>query len=131
MGDSFLELLAISAVFLIVSIPAYLLFGDQSDRPSEPPVTLHNLSSVMLLSGNGAWRITIVRRSGYVHDAWEFQGSASSALQTALQKMRQARINDFSILTNSASKFEARAYYESTGRRRTGKYVGGFIITPA
>lgn len=128
MESTLLELLVIIGLFLILAIPAYLIFGDDSQGPGEPPISLAQLQTYMVLQGTGQWEVTILRRSGYVHDAWVFTGTAVGALQTAQQKMRQARIEECSIRSNTASKFEVRAYYESTGRRRTGKYIGGFVV---
>lgn len=85
----------------------------------------------MALSGTRTWNVTILRRSGYAQDGWDFHGNALGALQTAEAKMRQAGLNDFTIQSNNKLKFEVRAYFESSGKRRTGKYVGGFVITPA
>lgn len=128
MERTFLELLVITGLFLILAVPAYLLFGEDNQGPQEPPVSLSQIQTHMVLQGTGQWEVTILRRSGYVHDAWVFTGTALGALQTAQQKMRQARIEECAIRSNTASKFEVRAYYESTGKRRTGKYVGGFVI---
>jgi hypothetical protein len=128
MERTLLELLAITGLFLILAVPAYLIFGEDNQGPQEPPVGLSQLQTHMVLQGTGQWEVTILRRSGYVHDAWVFTGTAIGALQTAQQKMRQARIEECAIRSNTTSKFEVRAYYESTGKRRTGKYVGGFVI---
>ena len=129
MEKTLVELLVITGLFLILAIPAYLAFGEDSQGPQEPPISLSDLPSHMVMQGNGQWEVTILRRSGYGHDAWVFTGSAVGALHTAQQKMRQARIEECAIRANSASRFDVRAYYESIGKRRTGKYVGGFVIS--
>jgi hypothetical protein len=58
------------------------------------------------------------------------QGSRNSALNSALEKMRSARIDVVEVVCNRSDRFEVRAFYDSTGARRTGKYIGGFVITP-
>ncbi|MBI1404281.1 MAG: hypothetical protein GC147_13860 [Porphyrobacter sp.] len=131
MENTLLELLIITGIFLALAIPAYLIFGEIESGPSEPPVPLSRLQSVMALQGTKAWSVTIVRRSGYIHDAWTYTGTALGALQTAQQKMRQAKLEDFAIRANTPHRFEVTAYFESAGRRRTGKYIGGFVIAAA
>lgn len=126
-----LEFLIMTGVFLALTIPAYLLIGDHETRSFDGPYHLSQLASQMKLSGEGVWDVTILRRSGYVHDAWQYTGSATAALQTGVQKMRQARQEEVAITINSESKFAITAFYESTGARRTGKYIGGFEIAQA
>ncbi len=130
MNDYIPAFLAVIGLLLFFSIPAYLEFGEHD--LTEPSEHLHvsELASRMSLSGSGAWEVTILRRSGYVHDAWEYHGTAIGALQTAQQKLRQASLEMHCVRANSAEKFEAIAAYESAGARRTGKYIGGFVITP-
>jgi hypothetical protein len=131
MHNSLVEFAVITAVFLTIAIPAFLLVGKEKSRTIAPPVSLHELRAQMALNGTRTWNVTILRRSGYAQDGWDFHGSAVAALQTAESKMRPAGLSDFMIRSNSQTKFEVRAYYESTGKRRTGKYIGGFVITPA
>ena len=84
----------------------------------------------MLLSESGNWNVSIVRRSGYDHAVWRVPGSRYAALDLAISKLRQARIDMVEVVCNTPNKLEVRAFYDSTGSRRTGKYVGGFIIVP-
>jgi hypothetical protein len=130
MHNSLGEFAAITVVFLMFAIPAFFLVGKEKGRAIAPPIQLHELRGQMALSGTRIWNVTILRRSGYAQDGWDFHGNAVAALQTAESKMRQASLTDFVIRSNNQMKFEVRAYYESSGKRRTGKYIGGFVITP-
>lgn len=125
------EFVIMTGLLFAMAIPAYLMFGEQSGPQLDGPHGLSSLATLMKLTGEGIWDATIERRSGYVHDGWQFTGSAYGALQTALQKLRQARMEQVAISCNDEKRFRVIAYYESTGNRRTGKYVGGFVITPA
>jgi hypothetical protein len=125
------EFLVMTGIFLAMAIPAYLMFGEQSENQFDGPHSLSSLASLMKLTGDGDWEVTIERRSGYVHDAWKFTGSANGALQTALQKLRQARVEEVAITCNDERRFRVKAYFDSPGLRRTGKYVGGFVVNRA
>lgn len=83
MHNSLGEFAAITVVFLMFAIPAFLIVGKEKSPVIAPPVPLHELRAQMALSGTRIWNVTILRRSGYAQDGWDFHGSAVSALQTA------------------------------------------------
>jgi hypothetical protein len=121
-----LLIVAIMAIVLIILFA--VINAEESNRI---PVEVNTLISIATLGARTKWNVTIMRRSGYVHDAWAVTGSAKSAIDLGVSKLRQARITTVVIVRNETECLEVRAFYDSAGRRRTGKYVGGFIITPA
>ena len=128
--EASIELIIWLVIILIVAVPAQVLLDNQQDA-SKAPVLIGQMPEIMKLKGVGTWEITIMRRSGHVHSAWIYSGKADDALKVALQKVRQARLEYFSIISNSESLFAVQAFYDSAGLRRTGKYIGGFEITIA
>lgn len=121
-------------IFLIsiLGIGAGLMFESAKvDYANRIPVAIHELRSRIALKDAYSWNITITRRSGYVSSVRTISGQKIAALDFAVGKLQQARIHMVEIVTNESHKFEVRAFYESAGHRRTGKYVGGFFIAPA
>ena len=122
------------AIFLFIVFAFAIFLGvvqmnAEEDNRNATPIALNQLISLAKLGGHQKWSVTIVRRSGFVHDAWTITGSAQNAIDSATVKMRQAKIFDVRIRENTSTKFDVLAFYDSAGNRRTGKYVGGFIIT--
>ena len=118
-------------VVFVLTIALGLLFSS-NDTQSGPrnPIGLADLSVQCELSDAHEWEITITRRSGYVDSVWEFRGNKRGVVDFANAKLRQARIGAVAIRYNAPKRFEVVAFFESSGQRRTGKYVGGYIIVP-
>lgn len=125
---------AIVILLLVIVVSAFFgivqLIGDEETK-TRRPLSLEALANAAMLEGNHEWAVNIIRRSGYVHSSWAMQGSAFSAIAFANSKLRQAKIYDVSIKVNAVDRLEVIAFYESQGARRTGKYVGGFVIEKA
>lgn len=117
-------------VIVLGSVVAVWFAIDSSDNNSahEGPLSEESVKQLMKLQNSGPWMITILRRSGYEHSACISKGNCYAAIELAFFKMRQARIYKYSIVKNTDNKLEVRAYFDSTGSRRTGKYIGGFEI---
>ena len=113
---------------IVVGIGFGILQLQSGDEKAQHPVTTSTLRDQSNLMGEGRWLVTITRRSGYVHDEWETYGTAKNAIDSAVAKLHQARIYEVAIRVNKPNKLDVAAFYESTGRRRTGKYIGGFVI---
>lgn len=123
-------------ILLVLVMLAGIFFGvlqsqSEEELRSAQPVSAGTLHIVSKLAGERTWSITIMRRSGYVHDAWTLHGTAKNAIDSGVNKLRQANIFDVMVRVDTPSKLDVIAFYESTGARRTGKYVGGFVIGPA
>ena len=115
---------------ILAVVLAVVLSTAEENSANIIPFGLSGLEAAMQLTAANNWEIAIMRRSGYVHSGWSIAGTRREALNFAIAKLRKARIDTVSIVRNDTLIFEVRAYYESSGSRRTGKYVGGFVITP-
>lgn len=51
-------------------------------------------------------------------------------MNLAISKLKKARIETVAMVRNEPTWMEVAAYYESGGQRRTGQYVGGFVVKP-
>lgn len=124
---------AIGLVFvgILAVVLAIVLSTAEENSASIIPYELSGLEAIMQLTAANNWEIAIMRRSGYVYSGWTIAGTRREALNFSISKLRKARIDTVSIVRNETQVFEVRAYYESAGSRRTGKYVGGFVITPS
>jgi hypothetical protein len=125
-----------SIIILLMVIGAGIFFGilqmqSEAETANRKPIAANSLRSSAKLEGERNWLVTIKRRSGYVHEAWTIFGNARSAIDSAVSKLQQARIYDVHVRSDTKEKLDVIAFYESTGSRRTGKYVGGFVIEPA
>lgn len=116
-------------VILAVVIGIYFEIAKEEHK-NRVPTPVSHLASLFQLGDGDNWSVTITRRSGYESSAWAVPNSKYHALDFAIGKLRQARIDVVEIVTNTPNKLEVRAFYDSTGSRRTGKYIGGFVITP-
>ncbi len=117
-------------VMLFAIVMGVLFESAKAETENRVPVPIRDLASLVVLRPSRKWCVTVMRRSGYVHDEWEFTGTATGAVEFANLKLAKARIDLVQIVTNNEKRFEVRAFYESTGTRRAGKYVGGYVITP-
>ena len=118
-------------VGILAVVLAVVLSTAEENSTNLVAYELPDLEAVMQLTAANNWEIAVIRRSGYVHSGWTIAGNRREALNFAISKLRKARIDTVSIVRNEINVLEVRAYYESVGRRRTGKYVGGFVITPS
>ena len=117
-------------VGILAVVLAVVLSTAEKNSKNIVAYDLPGLEAVMQLTAANNWEIAVMRRSGYVHSGWTIAGTRREVLNFAISKLRKARIDTVSIVRNEMKVFEVRAYYESAGSRRTGKYVGGFVITP-
>lgn len=118
-------------VLIIVAAALQILLSETEEAAkNRQPTHVAHLRGILELTDHGMWHVTITRRSGYEHSAWDVPGSKDNALDLALEKIRPARIDMVEVVCNRPEKFEVRAFYDSTGARRTGKYISGFIIVP-
>jgi hypothetical protein len=117
------------AVILAVVIGIHFEIAKEEHK-NRVPTPVSHLASLFQMADGDNWSVTITRRSGYESSAWVVPSSKYHALDFAIGKLRQARIDIVEIISNAPNKLEVRAFYDSTGLRRTGKYIGGFIITP-
>jgi hypothetical protein len=115
-------------VFFVAIFLGVVQLQSEEELKNLKPTSTSELPSLAQLSGTAKWTVTIMRRSGYVYDEWEITGSAKNAIQLGISKLHQARIYDVHVRENSLKKLDVIAFYESQGSRRTGKYIGGFII---
>jgi hypothetical protein len=118
-------------VVVILAIVFQIMLTDAEEAAkNRTPTPISHLRSIIELSEHGMWLVTITRRSGYDHAAWNVPGSRDNALDLALEKLRHARIDVVEVICNRPEKFEVNTFYDSNGARRTGKYIGGFTIIP-
>lgn len=87
--------------------------------------TIEELPRQAELSGSALWQITILRKSGYIHDVREVLGNASDAIAKAISSCRRSGIYSLIITHNDPAKLE---FYSSNQEGR-GKAIGGFRIT--
>jgi hypothetical protein len=123
-------LVLLAATFIAAIFFGILQLESEEEHRNAAPTKTSELATLAQLSGGTEWSVTIMRRSGYVHDEWRVTGTAKNAVDLAVSKLHQARIYDVRVRTNKPIKLDVVAFYESQGRRRTGKYIGGFVITP-
>jgi hypothetical protein len=128
--ESAIGIIVVVILFIVVVTIQLSLTANEEEERNRKPTPVSHLRGILALSDHMMWQVTITRRSGYVHSDWHVAGSRNIALDVALDKMRSARIDTVAVICNRSDKFEARAFYDSTGARRTGKYIGGFMITP-
>ena len=117
-------------VVLLAVVLGVVLSTAEENSANRTPYDLSDLETIMQLTAANNWEIAIMRRSDFVHSGWTIAGTRRQALNFAISKLRQARIATVSVVRNEVQVFEVQAYYESAGSRRTGKYIGGFVITP-
>ena len=124
------NLIALIFVAILAIVINFAFVAMEQENKNRVPTPVSHLSAIMLLAESGNWSVSILRRSGYNDAACRVPGSRYAALELAVSKLRQARIDTVEVVCNTPNKLEVRAFYDSTGSRRTGKYVGGFIIVP-
>lgn len=86
--------------------------------------TIEELPRQAELSGSALWQITILRKSGYIHDVREVLGNANDAIAKAISSCRRSGIYSLIITHNDPAKLE---FYSSNQDGR-GKAIGGFRI---
>lgn len=65
-----------------------------------------------------------------LYSTWNVTGNREAAMNLAISKLKKARIETVAMVRNEPTWMEVAAYYESGGQRRTGQYVGGFVVKP-
>lgn len=76
------------------------------------------------LTGFHFWQITVLRKSGYIHDVREFRGDAQGAIKNALSTFKRAGIFSIVVTENTDRQLE----FYSANRAGRGKSVGGIRI---
>ncbi len=128
--DSDIGIIVVVILLIVVLIIQLSVTANEQEERNRKPTPVSHLRGMLALSDHRMWHVTVTRRSGYVHSDWQVAGSKDVALDVALNNMRAARIDVVAVICNRSDKFEARAFYNSAGARRTGKYIGGFVISP-
>ena len=96
----------------------------QSNKLEGAPCTVDSLPHEARISGTSLWLITAIRKSGYMHDQQEVNGSARLAIDKVLSRCRRAGIYSILITKNEAAKLE----FFSSNQGGRGKSIGGFRI---
>jgi len=117
------------AVFAVII--AVVLSSATAEQANQAVIDVWQIEAHAELEDRQGWDVTVLRRSGYEHGVWTVPGSRHDAISFAISKIAKAKITSVVIWRNSATILEVRASNDSTGQRRTSKYIGGFSIKPA
>jgi hypothetical protein len=110
---------------IIAFIIFYSLRGDDSIKGTGS--TIDDLPIQTQLVGTAVWQITIIRKSGYLHDVRELVGTAEQAVSKALTSCRKSGIYNIIITENEPAVLE----FYSANQDGRGKAIGGFRISAA
>lgn len=110
-------------IVFITFIVFYAMRGDDSIKGVGS--TIDDLPVHVQLVGTAAWQITIIRKSGYLHDVRELVGTAEQAVSKALTSCRKSGIYNIIITKNEPALLE----FYSTNQNGRGKAIGGFRIS--
>lgn len=108
---------------IIACIAFYSLRGD--DTIKGVGSTTDDLPMQVQLAGAAVWQITIIRKSGYLHDVRELVGTAEQAVSKALTSCRKSGIYNIIITKNEPATLE----FYSANQEGGGKTIGGFRIS--
>ena len=86
--------------------------------------TIDDLPAQAQLSGSALWQITILRKSGYIHDVREVLGDAGDAIAKTISSCRRSGIFSLIVTHNEPQKLE----FYSKNQDGRGKTIGGFRI---
>lgn len=112
-------------VVLIACVAFALLYEEPTIKGAAS--TIDELPTQTLLMGSTLWQITILRKSGYLHDVREVLGDADEAISKALTSCRRSGIYSIIITKNEPAILE----FYSANQNGRGKAIGGFRIAPA
>lgn len=110
-------------IIIIAFIAFYSLRGD--DTIKGVGSTIDDLPMQAQLAGTAVWQITIIRKSGYLHDVRELVGTAEQAVSKALTSCRKSGIYNIIITKNEPAILE----FYSANQDGRGKAIGGFRIS--
>jgi hypothetical protein len=114
-------------IVMLVALIAYGIIASSQGGSAIKGVasTIDELPKQVMLVGVTHWRITILRKSGYIHDVREIFGDANKAITNALTSCRRSGIYSIIITKNEHEILE----FYSTNQDGRGKAIGGFRIT--
>jgi hypothetical protein len=110
-------------IIIIAFIAFYSMRGDDIIKGTDS--TIDDLPMQVQLVGTAVWQITIVRKSGYLHDVRELVGTAEQAVSKALTSCRKSGIYNIIVTKNEPSALE----FYSANQEGGGKAIGGFRIS--
>lgn len=116
---------------VIVMLAALIAYGIIAASQGDGEIkgvasTIDELPAQTILMTATHWQITILRKSGYLHDVREIFGDANKAVAEALSSCRRSGIYSIIITKNEPDILE----FFSTNQDGRGKAIGGFRITP-
>jgi hypothetical protein len=110
-------------IIIIAFIAFYSMRGDDIIKGTDS--TIDDLPMQVQLAGTAVWQITIIRKSGYLHDVRELVGTAEQAVSKALTSCRKSGIYNIIITKNEPATLE----FYSANQEGGGKAIGGFRIS--
>lgn len=115
-------------IVMLVALIAYgIIAASQGDGEIKGVAsTIDELPTQINLMEASHWQITILRKSGYLHDLREIFGDANKAVANALSSCRRSGIFSIIITKNEPDILE----FFSANQDGRGKAIGGFRITP-
>lgn len=119
--------IGIVIVMLFALIAYGIIAASQGDAEIKGVAsTIDELPTQIMLMGATHWQITILRKSGYLHDVREIFGDPNKAVANALSSCRRSGIFSIIITKNDPNILE----FFSANQDGRGKAIGGFRITP-
>lgn len=121
-----MEIGGVIAMIVMLALYAVIAASQGDGTIKGMPSSIDQISGEALLNGHALWQITILRKSGYIHDVREVRGDAAEAISKALSSCRRAGIYSLIVTKNEPENLE---FYSSNQDGR-GKAIGGFRISP-
>lgn len=120
-----MEIGGVIAIILMLVLYAFIAASQGDGTIKGTASSIDQISGEALLNGHALWQITILRKSGYIHDVREVRGDADEAISKALSSCRRAGIYGLIVTKNETKNLE----FYSINRAGRGKAIGGFRIS--
>lgn len=120
-----MEIAGVIAMLLALIVYGIIVSSQGDGEIKGVASTIDELPKQIMLMGTTHWQITILRKSGYIHDVREIVGDANKAIANTLTSCRRSGIYRIIITKNDPDILE---FYSSNQDGR-GKAIGGFRIT--
>lgn len=120
-----MEIAGVIAMLLALIVYGIIVSSQGDGEIKGVASTIDELPKQIMLMGTTHWQITILRKSGYLHDVREIVGDANKAIANTLTSCRRSGIYSIIITKNDPDILE----FYSANQDGRGKAIGGFRIT--
>jgi hypothetical protein len=117
-GVSVAALLALAGTFVAVLYSLAVDTFGEAPRPRGIGVAVASLNGISVLTGTGAFQVTIFRQSGSIHAQYAV-ADAAAAIQKAIATFKRAGIAEIEVTRNTQSELHFARVGCGTGRGRT------------